>query len=45
MDTSASLTTHSARRSPALVAVKWLVLTVVLVAVLATPTLILSLVG
>jgi hypothetical protein len=40
-----SISSRHSHRRPALVAVKWLVLTAVLIVVLAAPTIILSLVG
>jgi hypothetical protein len=40
-----SISSRRSHRSPALTAVKWLVLTAVLIVVLASPTIILSLVG
>jgi hypothetical protein len=40
-----SISSRHSHRRPALIAVKWLVLTAVLIVVLAAPTIILSLVG
>jgi hypothetical protein len=41
----ASISSRHSHRSPALTAVKWLVLTALVIVVLAAPTIILSLVG
>jgi hypothetical protein len=45
MNTSPSFSSSRSHRSPARIAVKWLVLAAVLIVVLAAPTIIVSLVG